>query len=177
MKNFKQIFILALGVLFLSQNLAASEPISTGRYIGGGLVGTFVGFGIGNAINGSWTDTGWLFTTFEVAGAGLIVGGFVMAGSPFMDFIKEGPSSSTIKALSDSAQSKILTGVILAAGGALIYSGFRIAEIVDVWAAPTLESSTPKSSAMLNSGLVNTRYSYLMPAAQETPIMGFKFKF
>ena len=50
------------------QNVAI---ISQGQYISGGVVGTVFGFGIGHAIQGRWTKTGWIHTTLQ-SGAGAI---------------------------------------------------------------------------------------------------------
>ncbi len=49
--------------------------ISNGRILTGGLVSTFVGYGIGQAIEGRWTDTGWLFSVGETAASVAMVVG------------------------------------------------------------------------------------------------------
>lgn len=36
--------------------------VSTIRYIGGGVVGTYIGFGSGHSIQGTWDHKGWIFT-------------------------------------------------------------------------------------------------------------------
>jgi len=38
---------------------------TTGRYIGGGILGTFGGFGTGHAVHGTYSEFGWVFTLSE----------------------------------------------------------------------------------------------------------------
>ncbi|MBI2373262.1 MAG: hypothetical protein HYV07_04620 [Deltaproteobacteria bacterium] len=40
-------------------------PISQGRYITAGVVSIFFSLGIGHAVAGEWTSTGWVFTLGE----------------------------------------------------------------------------------------------------------------
>lgn len=92
-------------------------PISDGQYVAGGVVGTFLGFGIGQAIEGRYGDTGWIFTVGELGSTVLLVAGAVNCLS--------------------SVQGNTCTNgggeVVLGYLGIL---GFRIWEIVDVWAVP-----------------------------------------
>lgn len=50
-------------------NLNNIEPIniSRGQYIAGGVLGTIPGFGIGHAIQGRYTEKGWIFTLSQLA--------------------------------------------------------------------------------------------------------------
>ena len=45
----------------------------TMRYLAGGLLGTFVGFGIGHALQGRWDDDyGWVFAATQLGGIALL---------------------------------------------------------------------------------------------------------
>jgi hypothetical protein len=95
-------------------------PISKGRYIAGGIVGTAVGFGIGHAINGEYGNIGWLFTVGETGSIAAMFGGMVMA-------------------VRDSVSGEFDDrGLTLMALGAIAMSGLRIWEIVDVWTRPVV---------------------------------------
>ena len=93
-------------------------PITKGRYIAGGIVGTAVGFGVGHAINGEYRNIGWLFTLGEVGSIATMIGGMVVG---ITDSIEGNPDSK---------------GLTLMAIGAIAMTGFRIWEIVDVWTRP-----------------------------------------
>jgi len=49
------------------QALLAHGYISTGQQIGGGLTAMMFGFGLGQAVEGRWSDTGWIFTLGDSA--------------------------------------------------------------------------------------------------------------
>ncbi len=55
--------------------LLQKGEISEGQHIGGGAVALFFGFGIGQAVQGRYSETGWIFTLGEGASiAALFVG-------------------------------------------------------------------------------------------------------
>lgn len=58
------------------QKLLAEGEISLGAHAGGVALNWFFGFGIGQAVQGRWNQTGWMFTLGEAAGIGLVVAGF-----------------------------------------------------------------------------------------------------
>jgi hypothetical protein len=101
------------------RELLARGEISSGQHVGGGLVGTFVGFGIGHAVQGRYIDRGWIFTLGELASMGALVAG---VSSCLQDSI----SSRGSRSCDD-------TFII---GGLVGLLGFRIWEIVDVWGGP-----------------------------------------
>ncbi len=92
--------------------------IGTGRYVVGGILGTYpLGLGIGHAIQGRYSEKGWIFTVGELASVALAVTGLsncVYSSIYYRDCDVNGPFWLGIGA----------------------YIGFRIWEIVDVWAAP-----------------------------------------
>jgi hypothetical protein len=99
------------------RDLLDDGPIGDGPYIAGGVVGTLLGLGIGHAIQGRYGEKGWIFTVSELASAALIVAG----AEECVDNILVGRTCSR------SASYTIGTWGLL---------GFRIWEIVDLWAAP-----------------------------------------
>jgi len=57
------------------QSLLAEGEISIGIHAGGVAADWLIGFGIGQAIQGRWSDTGWIFTLGEVGGLGMLIYG------------------------------------------------------------------------------------------------------
>ena len=57
--------------------LLLDGEITPGQHIGGGVAALFLGFGSGQAIQGRWGDTGWIFTLGETASFAAIIGGVV----------------------------------------------------------------------------------------------------
>src|SRR5436190_11246957 len=57
--------------------LLARGEISDGAQLGGGLAALFFGFGTGQAIQGRWGDTGYIFTLGEGATTALMIAGMV----------------------------------------------------------------------------------------------------
>jgi hypothetical protein len=103
------------------QAIYARGHIGTGRYVAGGLVGTFVGLGAGHAVIGEYSNIGWAFTVGEVAGMALLMSGVVGELSClFSCGVQENSNNNGLIAI-----------------GAALYYGFRIWEIVDVWVRPT----------------------------------------
>lgn len=84
----KIVVILLVGFCFLSKDAQAYDDkvlaqltpkeleiyqdgkMTSGEYVTGGLLGTFVGFGLGHAIQGRYGSTGWIYTLAET---GLLV--------------------------------------------------------------------------------------------------------
>lgn len=90
--------------------------ISTTRYVIGGVVGTYpLGLGIGHAIQGRYSEKGWIFTVGEVGSATAFVAGL---GNCASNWSSENCDNGLIWI------------------GLAGYVGFRIWEIIDVWAAP-----------------------------------------
>jgi hypothetical protein len=57
--------------------LLAKGEISEGKAAGGVLVNIFVGYGLGQAVQGRWTETGWIFTGGEVLSIAAMVKGMI----------------------------------------------------------------------------------------------------
>ena len=135
-------------------------PISSGQAIGGGLVGTFVGFGIGHAILGKYTESGWKFTAGEAAGVAIGAAG-----------INQFDKCELFK--DDSKCGNGLSTFLL---GLLIYSGFHIWEMVEVWTIPGAHNNEYYSIRSLKEA--RSEWS-LVPVAEvspgEKPTFGLQF--
>lgn len=61
MRNFISIILL----LFCLNLHAEQIEYSTPRYITGGILSFYPGFGVGHAVQGRWLDRGWIYTASE----------------------------------------------------------------------------------------------------------------
>ncbi len=94
--------------------------ISDGEQVGGGLVAAFVGFGVGQAVQGRWTDTGWMYTLGESASlAALLWGALDVASCPVYTTCNN---------------SSFGGGLLI--GGVLAFAGFRVAGVIDAFVGP-----------------------------------------
>ena len=99
--------------------------ISNARYIIGGVLGTYpIGLGLGHAVQGRWSEKGWIFTTGELASVGVVIIGAAGCLNNEADNGFNGKSDC-----SDFNSFLVISGIIG-------YVGFRIWEAVDVWVAP-----------------------------------------
>jgi hypothetical protein len=104
--------------------LLMDGEISSGAHIGGGVASLFLGFGTGQAIQGRWSDTGWIFTLGEVASFTAMIAGLYRT---FDDCVDEFENTS------DCDHSD---GPPLIIVGAIGFTVFHIWEIVDAFAGP-----------------------------------------
>lgn len=86
---------------------------STVEVVLGCAVGTFVGLGIGHAVQGRYGGRGWIFTVGELGAAGAAVGGMAACA--------ESPDRCT-------------SGIAL--GGAIAFVALRALEVADTCATP-----------------------------------------
>jgi hypothetical protein len=100
--------------------------ISQGEHIGGGLAAMFIGFGVGQAIQGRWGDKGWIFTVGEAAS---IVGLFYGVSKAFSC---DGYYSNDT--YYDDCNGDEGMGIFFVS--LLAFSVFRVWETVDAFAAP-----------------------------------------
>jgi hypothetical protein len=99
--------------------------ISDTRYIVGGILGTYpLGLGIGHAIQGRWSDKGWIFTAGELGAATVFMIGALGCVSDELNNGLNGKDDC--RGLNEAM---VVTGLVG-------YIGFRIWEIVDVWSVP-----------------------------------------
>ncbi len=119
----------------------SGEKISTTRYVVGGIIGTYPGLGFGHLVQGRWRERGWIFLVGEVASAAVFTAGVMNCAleSAFS-------GSSTCR---DNAQMVI---------GELGFLGFKVWEIVDVWATPPrdhrIAGRDGSSAAQMRVGLI-----------------------
>jgi hypothetical protein len=64
-----------VGLTADEQRILARGEIGPGEHIGGAFLALFLGFGSGQAVQGRWTETGWIFTVGEAASIAAIVVG------------------------------------------------------------------------------------------------------
>jgi hypothetical protein len=95
--------------------------ISDEATVGGGVVALLFGWGIGHAIQGRWSQKGYIFTLGEGVSAGFMVWGMV------------GLLGDCFEGCSEQREDRY---VLLMAGGAIAASVFRIWEIYDAFAGP-----------------------------------------
>ena len=95
--------------------------ISDGAYIGGAAVSFFFGFGTGQAVQGRWSDTGYIFTFGEAASLAAVVIGAI-------DTFRDCPDLGT--------QCDRSNGPWLFWGGLIAATGLRVWELVDAFTVP-----------------------------------------
>jgi hypothetical protein len=112
--------------LVLSQDdadLLERGEVSTGAWIGGGAAALWIGMGVGQAVQGRWSDTGWIFTLGEPAAVVAVIYGAV-------ESFKSCPLVSPAGQSCDTSISPWFWGGLIAVGG------LRIWEVVDAFAGP-----------------------------------------
>lgn len=110
-----------VGLTVDEQRLLARGEISPGAHIGGGALSLFFGFGVGQAVQGRWTDTGWIFTVGEAASIAALFIGFAneVEDCGFEENCNNGGND------------------LLIIGGLLGILGFRVWEIADAFVGPS----------------------------------------
>lgn len=98
--------------------------ITDGEHFGGGLAALFLGFGSGQAIQGRWSDTGWIFTLGETASLVAMVSGAIRIADDCIDTI------------GDDVDCDHSDGPPLMIIGALGITVFRIWGTVDAFSGP-----------------------------------------
>jgi hypothetical protein len=104
--------------------LLARGEISDLQTVGGGLLSIFVGFGVGQAVEGRWLDRGWVFTIGETVSVIAVIDGAIQA-------FNCDPSVSNCNA----------NGGLLFWGGFAALAGLRIWEIGDAFVAPSTRNA------------------------------------
>jgi hypothetical protein len=107
------------------QALLARGEISGGPWIAGGLVSFFVGFGLGQSVEGRWGDKGWIFTLGDAASVTTLAVGAVDAVGCIAAGSKCNPTGTDV----------------LLFGGAIGLVLFRAWETVDAFAAPPAQNA------------------------------------
>jgi hypothetical protein len=105
------------------QDLLATGEISEGAHMGGAVASLFFGFGIGQAVQGRYGDTGWIFTLGEAASVTAVVVGAVR-------------SLGCMDTIDGSGCTNSRDGDTLLAVGVIGVVAFRVWEIADAFGGP-----------------------------------------
>lgn len=100
------------------QDILDRGEISDGQYVAGGITGTLLGLGIGQAIEGRYSERGWIFTVGELGSIALVGAG----------------AGSCVGSVASGGNCGV--GFALITGGYLGYLGFRIWDAIDAWVVP-----------------------------------------
>lgn len=103
------------------RDLLARGEIDGSHVALGGLGAIFFGFGVGQAIQGRWSDTGWIFTFGEIGTLAMVIGGVIDSVSSCNDY--EGSCNDS-------------RGVTVMAAGLIGFTALRIWESVDAFTGP-----------------------------------------
>jgi hypothetical protein len=103
------------------QELLAQGEITDGQHVGGGLVALMFGFGVGQAVQGRWHDTGWIFTVGESASFVAMIYGVI-----------DGIDHCSGDVCGKASQGDV--GLIV--GGALAFTALHVWEVVDAFVMP-----------------------------------------
>lgn len=107
--------LLALSVMMMVQSAhAAPAKVTRDGYVFGGLVGSIAGFGIGHAVQGRYTDMGWIFTAGE--GVGILT----WLTLPWIIQL----ANNGVNTVASEVTSKV---------GMAIFGGFRLWQVADLW--------------------------------------------
>jgi hypothetical protein len=141
--------------------------ISTGAYVGGGLVGSYFGFGLGHMVQGRWEAKGWIFTLGESIAATALVAGIVscsVSGS-------EGSNTGVHSPWVDDDECPI--GLMV--GSAIAFGGLRLWEIVDLWAGPPMHNERFRK---LRTRYAPRRYSFsIAPTSRDSGVASLSMSF
>ncbi len=171
------LFVAAVPAAAVAQSAPPPPPLATisaedtdllehgeyalGERILSGAVGTFFGFGTGQAVQGRWLDRGWIFTAGELGSIGALLAGMGSCVSGSDGFDGDG----------GSVGGGCNTGLI--AGGVIGLLAFRAWEVADVWAAPGMHNRKvrrARSRAYRMSG-------YVTPTGSRSAVAGLSLSF
>lgn len=111
--------------------LLGRGEISDGAYVGGGLIGTFFGFGLGHAVQGRFVDKGWIFMAGEAGSVALLAYGM----GDCYSLLAEQPAEECGH---DGAFVLGLVGFL----------GFHVWELIDVWTEPPAHNARVRAVRM-----------------------------
>jgi|GEM_PF-1549762 len=143
-------------------------PITDGAHIGGGLISLMFGFGVGQAVQGRWGDTGWIFTVGEIGSGALMIYGISRVFGDCFEYDQYG---------NEYCESSSGTTAIIV--GALALTGFRIWEVVDAFAGPSSYNRRYKDIQMRASGYAPQQWGIYSARSmdRQATITGLELKF
>lgn len=110
--------LLIIIFLLISAHFSFANRVGETRYAAGGITGTFIGLGLGHAIQGRWiSDDAYIITLIEIASASAIV-----TAKPITTCVGSAPALSCSITYPDYVSA-----------AAILLLGTRIYEIFDVW--------------------------------------------
>jgi hypothetical protein len=143
-------------VLLFSMGIKADRtPVEPELYYRGALIGTFIGFGVGHALQGRYKEIGWVFTVGELTSLAAAFAGVIWANT----------ESAHDYAINKEPHMYIpVGGLALLIASVIVFGSFRIWDIIDLWACAvpahkqkTAALNLPDSHAMVgginNSGV------------------------
>lgn len=138
------------------RELIADGEIEPPQHIIGGLAGTFAGLGIGHAIQGRWSDKGWIFTVGEVAAFSLILVSLGDCG--FEDDCDDEVEGAWF--------------------GLVAFIGLHVWEVFDVWLGPPAHNRRVRA-AQMKAGMAPGYGLYLAPplTRDDGAVAGFTLRF
>lgn len=122
------VLVFALSSVSYAAHEGGGKKLDQGMYIGSGVLGTLVGFGTGHILQERWSEKGWIFTVGEGVGLALMITGWVVAAAGAVGAATAGNPGGAVAAWG--------TGAFVSLGGYLVFAGFRIWDIVDIWGEP-----------------------------------------
>ena len=135
------------------QALLARGEIPIGGYITGGILSYVLGFGIGHAVQGRWTEKGWIFTAGEVASITAILYGVSQANRYDPEY-----SYGSHDHQNRRGRNYALAGIV----GLL---GFRVWGVVDAWVAPPIHNRKVRALKQ-QLGLTPPSYGFYLAPPQ-----------
>lgn len=99
-------------------DIVAHGEVSVGKWITGGVLASTIGFGIGQAAQGRWRYTGWIFTAGEA-------GSLVAVGYAGIDML-----------INSDHRGKGDFQPYVLFGGLIVFGGLKIWDGIDGWAGP-----------------------------------------
>ncbi len=130
------------------RDIIEKGDIGPSRAIGGTLAAGFIGFGVGQGIEGRYGERGWIFTVADsVSCMTMFTGLLAIAGGS-----------------SESSRYHVAYG--LALGGAAVCLGSRVWQVIDAAVAPDAHNKRYRAALARNSGHVREAkvVPYLVPA-------------
>ena len=124
----------ALSVAGTSTYGDTTETMSNAKYIGGGVVSIIPGFGIGHAIQGRYSEKGWIFTTSELV---LVASTYYFAKEIVKTIREEANQAVNNRSLSAFDAKSILYKGGLSLISLLTLFSVKSWEMMDAWTLPS----------------------------------------
>jgi hypothetical protein len=147
------------------QWLLSRGYISDGQHIAGGIGALFFGFGVGQMIQGRWSEKGWIFTIGESVAFGAMMYGIFAAIDDCFDYE------------SSCNNDDRYAGMIIM--GALGFGVLRIWETVDAFVAPASHNEQVRALHLRLGMPVASRrlMPFVAPRGDDGGIAGVGFRF